>query len=121
MKAIDIIKDLSMFIILVLLQALVLNSITLFGVAVPILYIYFIIKQPLGRNRFYVILSAFLIFGQVLIPGVVGPFIGALVLRGSKTITNSDGTTSFIPGRIIFMAALIVAVKIGRASCRERV
>lgn len=61
MKAIDIIKDLSMFIILVLLQALVLNSITLFGVAVPILYIYFIIKQPLGRNRFYVILSAFLI------------------------------------------------------------
>ena len=50
------------------------------------------------------------IFGQVLIPGVVGPFIGALVLKGSKTITNSDGTTSFIPGRIIFMAALIVAV-----------
>lgn len=61
MKAIDIVIDVLMFIILILLQVLVLNRIILFDVAIPLLYIYFIIKQPLGRNRFYVIISAFLL------------------------------------------------------------
>ena len=44
---------------------------------------------------------------QVLIPGIVGPFIGSLVLRNAKTILNSDGTTSFLPNANIFLAALI--------------
>lgn len=61
MKAVDILRDVLMFVVLVLLQSLVLNRIILFGVAIPILYIYFIIKQPLGRNKFYVILSAFIL------------------------------------------------------------
>ena len=47
------------------------------------------------------------IVGQVLIPGVVGPAIGAWVLRNADTITNSDGTVSFIPNENIFLAALI--------------
>ncbi|MBR0235824.1 MAG: MFS transporter [Clostridia bacterium] len=49
------------------------------------------------------------IIGQVLIPGVVGPAIGAAVLRDAETITNGDGTTSFLPSNMIFLAALIVA------------
>ena len=49
------------------------------------------------------------IFGQVLIPGIVGPWIGAMVLKNAKMITNDDGTKSFIPNQNIFMAALIVA------------
>ena len=47
------------------------------------------------------------IVGQVLIPGIVGPAIGAWVLRNADTVVNSDGTTSFIPNENIFLAALI--------------
>ena len=47
------------------------------------------------------------IVSQVLIPGVVGPFIGKLVLSGADVIDNNDGTTSFIPSSYIFLAALI--------------
>ncbi|MBQ9965723.1 MAG: MFS transporter [Clostridia bacterium] len=47
------------------------------------------------------------IFSQVLIPGVIGPAIGAGVLKGAETITNSDGTTSFLPNANIFLAALV--------------
>ena len=50
------------------------------------------------------------IFSQVLIPGIVGPFIGQKVLQNAETIINSDGTESFLPNRNIFLAALVVAV-----------
>ncbi len=55
------------------------------------------------------------IFSQVLIPGVVGPAIGAYVLRDAEKIMNSDGTTSFLPNENIFItafAALVVLVPI---------
>ena len=44
------------------------------------------------------------IFGQVLLPGIIGPAIGAWVLRNAETVIGDDGTASFIPN-----------VKIGRA------
>ncbi len=47
------------------------------------------------------------ICGQVLIPGVVGPAIGAAILKNADTIVNSDGTTSFIPNANIFLGAFI--------------
>ena len=46
------------------------------------------------------------IFSQVLVPGVVGPFIGKTVLANADTIVNSDGTVSFVPNESIFLAAL---------------
>ena len=49
------------------------------------------------------------IFSQVLVPGVVGPFIGKAVLANAQTIVNNDGTTSFIPNANIFLAALVPA------------
>ena len=52
------------------------------------------------------------IIGQVLIPGIIGPAIGAAVLANAETIINSDGTESFLPNRNIFLAALIAAVAI---------
>ena len=48
------------------------------------------------------------IVGQVLIPGVVGPAIGAAVLKNAETILNDDGTTSFVPNENIFLVALVV-------------
>ena len=50
------------------------------------------------------------IFSQVLIPGVIGPAIGAAVLSGAEQIVNSDGTASFVPNANIFAAALAVGV-----------
>ena len=50
------------------------------------------------------------IFGQVLIPGIIGPAIGAAVLANAETIVNDDGTTSFIPNEKIFLAALVAIV-----------
>ena len=49
------------------------------------------------------------IVGQVLIPGIVGPAIGAAVLKNAETIINDDGTTSFVPNENIFLAAFIAA------------
>ncbi len=48
------------------------------------------------------------ILSQVLIPGIIGPQIGAWVLRDAPTIENSDGTVSFLPSADIFLAAMIV-------------
>ena len=52
------------------------------------------------------------IIGQVLIPGVVGPEIGKLVLRNAETITNTDGTQSFIPNASIYLWAGVVLIPI---------
>ncbi|MBQ4382608.1 MAG: MFS transporter, partial [Oscillospiraceae bacterium] len=41
---------------------------------------------------------------QVLIPGIVGPAIGAWVLRDAPMVDNSDGTQSFLPSADIFLA-----------------
>ena len=48
------------------------------------------------------------IVGQVLIPGIIGPAVGAKVLSNARTIVNDDGTTSFIPNEYIFLAAFLV-------------
>ncbi len=50
------------------------------------------------------------IIGQVLIPGVIGPWIGALVLSTAETVQNNDGTVSFLPNENIFLAAAVAAV-----------
>ncbi|MBR4060461.1 MAG: MFS transporter [Lachnospiraceae bacterium] len=50
------------------------------------------------------------IIGQVLIPGVIGPSIGAFVLRNAQQIENNDGTFSFLPNKNIWAAAFVVAV-----------
>lgn len=49
------------------------------------------------------------IIGQVLIPGIIGPAIGAFVLRNAEQIENSDGTYSFLPNKNIWIAAIVTA------------
>lgn len=62
---------------------------------------------PLGKAGMF---QGLRIVGQVLIPGIIGPMIGAAVLSNADVMIGSDGTTSFIPNANIFLAALIVAV-----------
>ena len=52
------------------------------------------------------------IIAQVLIPGIIGPAIGAAVLKNAEVIINNDGTTSFIPNQNIFLAAFAAAIVI---------
>ena len=55
------------------------------------------------------------IFSQVLVPGVIGPKIGAWILRDADKVVNGDGTESFIPNQNIFLGALIAAAVMGIA------
>ena len=52
------------------------------------------------------------IIGQVLVPGIIGPAIGAAVLKNAEVILNNDGTTSFVPNEHIFLAAFVAAIMI---------
>ena len=59
---------------------------------------------PMGKAGMF---QGLRIFSQVLIPGVIGPAIGARVLKNAQLVENSDGTTSFLPNKYIFLAAMI--------------
>ena len=63
-------------------------------------------KTPEGKAGMF---QGLRIVCQVLIPGVVGPAIGAKVLENAKTIVNNDGTKSFLPDERIFLASLVVS------------
>lgn len=62
---------------------------------------------PVGKAG---MLQGVRIFSQVLVPGVIGPSVGAWILRDAEKITNSDGTESFIPNENIFLGALVAAI-----------
>lgn len=64
-------------------------------------------RTPKNRSGMF---QGLRIVGQVLIPGLIGPMIGSAVLKNAETVTNDDGTVSFIPNANIFLAALLVAV-----------
>ena len=50
------------------------------------------------------------IIGQVFVPGLIGPALGAWILRDADVIVNGDGTTSFLPDRGIWSAAAFVII-----------
>ncbi len=66
-------------------------------------------NTPVGKVG---VLQGVRIFSQVLIPGVVGPYIGKTILKNAAVIINNDGTTSFVPNKNIFLAAAIAALPV---------
>ena len=76
---------------------------------------------PAGKSGMF---QGVRIFSQVLVPGVIGPFIGKTVLANAETVVNSDGTESFIPNANIFLAALtavaVLAILLGAVSRHRR-
>ncbi len=50
-----------LLILLILVQVLLLNRIALFGIVTPVIYIYFLLKLPIERSPFYVIISGFIL------------------------------------------------------------
>ena len=61
-------------------------------------------KTPIGKSG---MLQGVRIFSQVLIPGLIGPYIGKTVLKNAEIIIGNDGTESFVPNENIFLAALV--------------
>ncbi len=57
----DYLYEMLLFAVLIVLQVLLFNQISIFGFATPFLYIYFLLKLPVGRNVFYVISIGFLL------------------------------------------------------------
>lgn len=56
----DYLYEVLLMAMLIVLQVLVFNQISVFGFATPFLYIYFLLKLPVGRNVFFVIITGFL-------------------------------------------------------------
>ena len=57
----DIVKRTVLFVVLIVVQALVLNHIHLFGCATPLLYIYFIMLFRRNTQPWIILLSSFLL------------------------------------------------------------
>ena len=57
----NLIRGLLYFVVLVLIQVLILNNIHFLRIATPFLYLYFIVKMPVGSSRDLVVLFSFLI------------------------------------------------------------
>lgn len=57
----NLIRGLLYFVVLVLIQVLILNNIHFLRIATPFLYLYFIIKMPVGSSSDLVVLFSFLI------------------------------------------------------------
>lgn len=58
---INVIRGLLYFVVLVLIQVLILNNIHFLRIATPFLYLYFIVKMPVGSSRDLVVFFSFLI------------------------------------------------------------
>ena len=57
----NILRGFIYFVVLVLVQVLILNNIHFLRVATPFLYLYFILKMPVGSSRMNVVFFSFLI------------------------------------------------------------
>lgn len=110
------------FAILILLQVLVFNQISVFGFATPFLYIYFLVKLPMGRNVFYVIIMGFLM-GFIIdvflnTPGInaaATTFVAVLRRPLLRLFFSREEFENFVPGIysatgpfIRFMVILVV-------------
>ena len=81
--AIDTLKRVAVFVALVLAQALVFNHIRLFGYAMPLLYVYFIIVIPRGYPRWATLVWSFALGLCVdLFSNTPGAAAGSLTLVG---------------------------------------
>jgi len=105
MKA-SVIYEIILSAVLILLQVLLLNQISIFGIGTPILYIYFLVKLPMGSNRFYVITLSFIV-GFVIDIFLNTPGMNAtattIVAAFRKPLMNlffskDDEFENFVPG-----------------------
>ncbi len=93
-----------LFVVLILLQIWIFNQIHLFGVAVPMAYIYFLLKLPSNTNRNFVLLLAFLqglfidIFSYTLgMHALASTLAGFMWYYSLKLFSSRDMPDEYIP------------------------
>lgn len=99
------IYEILLFVLLILLQTLLLNRINLFGIATPVLYSYFLLKLPVGRNLYSVIVSSFMM-GLIIdiflnTPGMNAAaitIVGAFRKNILGLFFEREGYDDFVPG-----------------------
>ena len=117
----SLLKYTLLFVLLVLLQALVWENISVLGYATPYLYIYFVIKLPIGLNRYLITFLGF-ILGLTIdmfanTPGLAAAattFVAFFRRPIQGLCFERDGFSSFIPGISIlgggFMKYAVICV-----------
>ena len=104
----DIIRLPVLFIVLCLAQVFILNHIQLFGCAIPLLYVFFVISMKRGMARWSMMVWAF-VMGIVLdifanTPGVTAASMTAIAMAQPyllKLFVTREGEEDFIPSRAV--------------------
>ena len=81
--ALDLLYRLVMFVALLLAQVLILNHVHIFGVATPLLYVYFVVTFHRNFPRWIILLSSFLL-------GLVKLSVGTPLPKTSLEQTCAD-------------------------------
>lgn len=118
---IDFLKRLLLFVVLLLAQALVLNHITLFGCATPLLYIYFVVSFQRGYPRWGILVWCFLlglcvdIFSNtpgvattsMTLLGLVQPYLLELFLQRDSDDNIQPAIYSLGPSTFFYYSSLL--------------
>ncbi|MDR1645782.1 MAG: rod shape-determining protein MreD [Tannerellaceae bacterium] len=121
---INIVRNLAYFVILILVQILLLNNIHFLRLVTPFLYIYFIIKLPVGYTSVQVTILSFLL-GIVIdmlsntpgmhaaactLAGFARPFIIQIFMRENLSENLIPSYKTFGYGHFIRIVLLLVTV-----------
>ena len=106
--SLDIIRQPLLFLVLCVAQVFILNHIQLFGCAIPLLYVFFVITMKRGMSRWSIMVWAF-VMGIVLdifanTPGVTAASMTAMAMAQPyllKLFVTREGEEDFIPSRAV--------------------
>lgn len=122
--SIDFIKRLLLFIGLLAVQVLVLNHIHLFGCAIPLLYVYFVISFRRGYPRWAILVWSFLLglcgdifantpgmgAGAMTLVGLLQPYLLELFMQQDSDDTFQPAITTMGLARYALFALMLTFV-----------
>ncbi len=122
---IDTLKNLLFFVILVLLQALVLNHIHLFGYATPLLYVYFVLRARRDIPKWALLLWCFalglavdafnntpgLATTSLTLVGLLQPYVLSLFLNRESADNLLPSIATLGWGKYLFYATIIIFIQ----------
>lgn len=121
---IDFLRRLLLFLVLQLVQVLVLNHIHLFGVATPLLYIYFVISFRRGYPKWAILVWSFMLglgidvfsntpgvaAASLTLAGLIQPYVLELFAQRDDDENLQPCIVVMGPAKYIGFAAIITAI-----------
>lgn len=122
--SIDLLKRVGLFLVYVLVQAMVLGRIHLFGFATPLLYVYFVVKFPRNYPKWGILLWCFTLGLSIdTFSNTPGVAAGALTLLGAiqpylfELFVPRDSVDDMVPairtigvGKFVYYAVIMVVI-----------